>query len=164
MVNDEINIPRGSSIRKHLEDFFKHYTNCLTKALKKTPALYVEVPTIRFSADVKLLFSKLPGTVYFLQHGEEAAVKPPSRPRAAAELEVRPGRSREDQIAVVVSTLLDDQKSEALDSMKTVIADAITEMRAWDMAVEARRIVNGVDNPALQSAKEPTGTFIIHLC
>jgi len=43
MVNDEVNIPRDSSIRKHLEDFFKHYTYSLTKALKKTPALYVEV-------------------------------------------------------------------------------------------------------------------------
>jgi replication fork protection complex subunit Tof1/Swi1 len=110
------------------------------------------------------LFSKLPGTVYYLQHGEEPAVKQVRRPRAAAELEVRPGRNREDQIAVVVSTLLDDQKSEALDSMKTVIADAITQMKAWDMAVEARRLVNGVDNPVLQLAKEPTGTIIIYLC
>jgi replication fork protection complex subunit Tof1/Swi1 len=106
----------------------------------------------------------LPGTVYYLQHGEEAAVKQPRRPRAAAELEVRPGRSREDQIAVVVSTLLDDQKSEALDSMKAVIADAIAEMRAWDMAVEARRLVNGAENPVLQSSKEPTSTLIICIC
>lgn len=43
MANDEIHIPRDSSIRKHLEDFLKHYTNCLTKALKKTPVLHVEV-------------------------------------------------------------------------------------------------------------------------
>lgn len=43
MVKDEINIPRDSSIRKHLEDFVKHYTYSLTKALKNTPALYVEV-------------------------------------------------------------------------------------------------------------------------
>jgi len=43
MVNDEINIPRESSIRKHLEDFVKYYSYSLTKALKKTPALYIEV-------------------------------------------------------------------------------------------------------------------------
>ena len=43
MVNDEINIPRESSIRRHLEDFVKHYSYSLIKALKKTPALYVEV-------------------------------------------------------------------------------------------------------------------------
>ena len=66
----------------------------------------------------------------------------PKRPRAAAELEVRPGRSREDQIAVVVATLLDEQKSEALDTMKTIIADIISEMQAWDAAAEARRLVN----------------------
>lgn len=43
MINDEVNIPRDSSIRKHLEDFVKHYTYSLTKALKTSPALYVEV-------------------------------------------------------------------------------------------------------------------------
>jgi hypothetical protein len=43
MVNDEIHIPKESSIRKHLEEFVKHYMSCLTKALNKTPALYVEV-------------------------------------------------------------------------------------------------------------------------
>jgi replication fork protection complex subunit TIMELESS/Tof1/Swi1 len=43
MIGDEINIPRQSSIRKHLEDFVNHYTNSLTKALTKTPALYTEV-------------------------------------------------------------------------------------------------------------------------
>jgi len=43
MVNDEINIPRDAPIRKHLEEFVKHYSRCLTKALAKTPALYVEV-------------------------------------------------------------------------------------------------------------------------
>ena len=42
MVRDEVNIPRGAPIRKHLEDFFKHYTHALTKTLIKSPALYVE--------------------------------------------------------------------------------------------------------------------------
>jgi replication fork protection complex subunit Tof1/Swi1 len=91
---------------------------------------------------VKLLFSKLSNTLYYLQHGDEDITSQPKRPRAAAELEVRPGRGREDQIAVVVATLLDDQKSEALDSMKTVISTALTEMRAWDQATEARRLLN----------------------
>jgi replication fork protection complex subunit Tof1/Swi1 len=49
MVNDEINIPQGSTTRKHLEEFVKHYMSCLTKALKKTPALYVEV-TLSYSS------------------------------------------------------------------------------------------------------------------
>lgn len=43
MMNDEINIPTGSSIRRHLEDFAKHYIYSLTKALAKTPILFVEV-------------------------------------------------------------------------------------------------------------------------
>lgn len=90
--------------------------------------------------------------MYYLQHGGEEVKAQPKRPRAAAELEVRPGRSREDQIAVVVATLLDEQKSEALDTMKTIIADIISEMQAWDAATEARRLVNG-DDPEAEELK-----------
>ena len=87
-----------------------------------------------------MLFSKIPGTIYYLQHGEEVVKTQPKRPRPAAELEVRPGRSREDQIAVVVATLLDDQKSEVLDSMKTLLAKVVTELRAWERAEIARKL------------------------
>ena len=105
----------------------------------------------------------MPGTIYYLQHGEEAAPKPVRRPRAAAELEVRPGRSKEDQIAVVVATLLDDQKSEALDSMKTIIADVIIELRAWYLATAARLLGGGEENPDAQSAREPVGTSVMYV-
>ena len=106
--------------------------------------------------DFKILFSKLPPTLYYLQHGKEEVAAPVRRPRPAAELEVRPGRNREDQISVVVASLLDDQKSEALDSLKTIFANSIAEMRAWESEVEGRRLVdeNGDDQgepPARQS-------------
>lgn len=158
MVNDEINIPRDSPTRKHLEDFVKHFTSSLTKALKKTPVLYTEVSSLCSPPDFKLLFSKLPSTIYYLQHGEDPVPTQPKRPRAAAELEVRPGRNREDQIAVVVAALLDDQKSEALDTIKTLFANAITEMRSWELAAEARQIINGEEeteneNPRRQSTR-----------
>jgi len=88
----------------------------------------------------------LPGTLYYLQHGEEEIKAQPKRPRAAAELEVRPGRSLDDQIAVVVAALLDDQKSEALDSMKTIVGNAISEIRGWELETEARRLINQGDS------------------
>ena len=80
--------------------------------------------------------------MYYLQHGEEEAKAQPKQARVAAELEVRPGRSREDQIAVVVAILLDEQKSEALDTMKSIIGDIISEMKAWDTAAEAYRLLS----------------------
>lgn len=103
-----------------------------------------------------MLFSKLPPTIYYLQHGEDQASAQRKRPRAAAELEVRPGRSLEDQIAVVVAALLDDQKSEPLDMIKTLFATAVSEIRSWELAAEARRIVDGEEereneNPRKQS-------------
>jgi len=95
--------------------------------------------------------------VYYLQHGEEeAATTKPKRPRAAAELEVRPGRNIEDQIAVVVSTLLDDQKSDHLDTMKTVIQKAITEIKAWHQEAEARRLLNDENGIEQTTTRKPT--------
>ena len=81
---------------------------------------------------MKLLFSKLPNTIYYLQYGEDEPKSKPRYPRAAVELEVKPGRSREEQIAVVVAALLDEEQSEALDSVKVVINNAISEIRAWE--------------------------------
>jgi len=55
-------------------------------------------------------------------------------------LEVKPGRSIEEQISIVVAALLDNQKSEALDSLKTIIQSTITELKTWDQEAEARRL------------------------
>jgi replication fork protection complex subunit Tof1/Swi1 len=109
-----------------------------------------------------LLFSKIPPTIYYIQHGEDQAPAQPKRPRAAAELEVRPGRSREDQIAVVVAALLDDQKSEALDMIKTLFANTISEMRSWELSAEARRIVNGEDTENENPRRQSTSIYAFH--
>jgi replication fork protection complex subunit Tof1/Swi1 len=87
----------------------------------------------------------LPNTQYYLQYGEEEVKGQPKRPRAAAELEVKPGRNLEDQIAAVVAALLDDQKSDVLDTMKQIIGNALNEIRTWELEIEARRIMNSDD-------------------
>jgi len=91
-------------------------------------------------------------TLYYLQHGEDEEPSAPKRPRAAAEFEVRPGRNTEDQLAVVVAALLDDQKSEPLDSLKTVFANVISELRAWEGEAVARQLLDGDEHNA---SKEP---------
>lgn len=86
----------------------------------------------------------------------------PKRPRAAAEFEVRPGRNKDDQLAVVVAALLDDQKSEALDSLKTVFAGVISELRAWDDEAKARRILNGEEqNDTEEPRKHVTSISLV---
>jgi hypothetical protein len=121
------------------ENIYKTFSNIipihLQKHLKRLP-LYTLRYTFPLHAN-EILFAKLPGTVYYLQHGEEPVIAP-RRPRAAAELEVRPGHSKEDQIGVVVAALLDEQQSEALDWMKTLLVTAVTEVRAWETEAEAR--------------------------
>jgi replication fork protection complex subunit Tof1/Swi1 len=80
------------------------------------------------------------GTLYYLQHGEEELVPLPKHPRAAAELEVRPGHNKEDQIGVVVAALLDGEKSEVLDWVKTVVAGLLSEIHAWETEAIAKQM------------------------
>ena len=114
--------------------------------------------------DGEILFSKLPATLYYLQYGEEEIKAQSKRPRAPAELEVKPGRNLEDQIAVVVAALLDDQKSEALDSIKTIVGNAITEIRGWELEAEARRLINPGDGDSDPLAPLPPRQTCIWLC
>jgi replication fork protection complex subunit Tof1/Swi1 len=103
-------------------------------------------------------------TLYYLQHGEEEVAPAPKRPRAAAEFEVRPGRNKDDQLAVVVAALLDDQKSEPLDSLKTVFAGVISELRTWEDEAKARRILNGEEqNDAEEPRKHVTSISVVCL-
>ena len=55
-------------------------------------------------------------------------------------MEVRAGLSKEDQIGVVVAALLDDEKSEALDWMKTMVTNTVSEIRAWETEAQARQL------------------------
>ena len=95
--------------------------------------------------------------MYFLQHGEEQPATQPKRPRPAAELEVRPGYSIEDQLAVVVASLLDDQKSDALDVMKGIFGNVINEMRLRENETEVRR--NAYDTEEIERQSISTRSF-----
>jgi hypothetical protein len=72
-------------------------------------------------------------------------------------MEVRPGRNLEDQFAVVVAALLDDEKSEDLDTMKMSFAKVIAEIRAWEDEREARLFIEDHEtSPDIESFRPAT--------
>jgi replication fork protection complex subunit Tof1/Swi1 len=91
----------------------------LTKRMEERPALAVE-----------LLFSKIPATTYFLEHGYDREV-PVKQKRAPAELEVKPGMELEEQIGVVVSILINQGKADVLAWVKDELNKAATERQSW---------------------------------
>lgn len=95
-------------------DFSQQLFRRLIKRLEDRPGLFVE-----------LLFSKIPATVFYLEHGYDN--KAEKIPRPPAELEVKPGMEWHQEIGVVVSILINQNKSDALTWLKKVMTDAKDE-------------------------------------
>ena len=84
-----------ASCFKEWDELVKQLLKKCTKKIQKRPELVVE-----------MLFSKINSTAHYLEYGFEKQTVT-TKPRAAAELEVKPGMEWEKQIGVVVSAMLD---------------------------------------------------------
>ena len=95
---------------------------------------------------VELLFSKIPGTMHYLEHGYEKEVIK-AKPRAPAELEVKPTiEGEEARFGVAIGVLVDQGKGDLLNWMKDVLSKAIEERRGWE---EMERVRNE-SNPSIE--------------
>lgn len=103
----------------------------LVKKMQERPALGVE-----------LLFSKIPSTLYYLEHGYDREL-PAKKARHVADVEVKPGMERADQIGVAVSVLINQSKSFFLNSVKDFLLSAANERKAWEDADSARQALAG---------------------
>ena len=127
---------------KEWDDLVKHFFRQVVKKVRERPELVVE-----------MLFSKIPATLFFLEHGYDR--EPPSRaPRAPADLEVKPGMELPDQIGVAVGVLVNQSKSDALRWVRDVLTSAVEERKAWEGADEARKVLATSENPDTEEAPE----------
>lgn len=111
---------------KEWSDFSQQLFRRLIKRLEDRPGLFVE-----------LLFSKIPATVFYLEHGYDNKVE--KIPRPPAELEIKPGLEWHQEIGVVVSILINQNKSDALAWLKKVMTEAKDERQAWQDLEIARK-------------------------
>lgn len=118
----------SSSTYKEWEELVKQILRKCFKKIEERPELIVE-----------LLFSKMQGIAFFLEHGYEkqtSAIKASMKP--AAELEFRNTHERDQQVAIVVGALLDRNELDHVSWLKSVLSNAESERRAWTAATEAR--------------------------
>ena len=85
----------------------------------------------REAAVTEMLFSKIPGTVFYLQNGYERVVEKRA-PRPPAELAVKASVEDEKKVGVVVSMLLEQGKGEDLEWVKGQLKNASEERQAWE--------------------------------
>ena len=138
--------PRGldpeSPAYKEWDEFVRHFFRQVVKRVQERPELIVE-----------MLFSKIPQTLYFLEHGHDREVFKRA-PRAPAELEVKPEMEKPDQVGVAVGVLVNQQKSDALRWVREVLASAVEERKAWEDAEQARKELAAAENPDGEAAPE----------
>ena len=128
---------------KEWEELVRHVFRLLVRKMQARPSLGVE-----------LLFSKIPNTVYFLEHGHEKEV-PKHVPRVPAELEVKPGLEENEQIGVAVSALINQSKFDHLSWLRTILLSAVDERQAW----ETQSNLTAVANDSAMAALNPSGTL-----
>lgn len=145
MVKGPEGLDPECAVYKEWEELTRQVFRRLVKKLQSRPSLSIEV-----------LFSKMPNTVFFLEHGHERV---PERrfPRAAAELEVKPGMEQDQQIQVAVSILVNQSKFDILAWVKDKISRAVEERKAWEDASAARTMLS---NARESSSAEVTGDAV----
>ena len=84
----------------------------------------------REAAVVEMLFSKIPGTTFYLQNGFERVIEKRA-PRPPAELEIKRTVDEEKRIGVAVSIMLEQGKQDAVEWIKAQLKNAAVERQAW---------------------------------
>lgn len=126
--------PEQSAYREW-DDLVKHLFRQVVKKVQERPELVVE-----------MLFSKIPATIFFLEHGYDREIVTRA-PRAPAELEVKQGMEIPEQIGVAVGILVNQSKMDALQWIRDVLTSAVEERKAWEDADEARKAIAATERP-----------------
>lgn len=140
---------------KEWDELVKQIIRRCTKKIQERPELIVE-----------MLFSKTNSTANYLEYGYDKQIST-TRPRGAAEMEVKPGMEWEEQVKVVVSALLDRNENEHLQWVKSQLGSAESMRREWESANAAVQSIEkalpetseSLDTPVVE--KEQTGPAAI---
>lgn len=111
----------------------KEWTELVRQLFKKLARMIEQRPHLI----VELLFSKINSTVHFLEHGYEKPVAA-GKPRAPAELEVKPGMDLDRQIGIVVTVLLEQKQGDAIEWVKKVLSSAVDERHSFEAEIALR--------------------------
>jgi replication fork protection complex subunit Tof1/Swi1 len=124
---------------KEWDELVRQLIKKLVKKMEKRPELAVE-----------MLFSKINATAHFLEYGYTKQTAN-TKSRAPAELEVKPGMKKDEQIGVAVAALLDQDKNDALEWVKSTLSSACSERQSWEAEAVARRAIDQEPPPEIRT-------------
>lgn len=127
MIKGPEGLDKSLPIFKEWEELVKQIFRRCVKKVQERPELIVE-----------MLFSKIPATTYYLEHGHDKEVTT-RIPRPPAELEVKGDLEKNGQIGVAVSLLINQNKSDHLAWVKKALSSAAEERSAWEQEQAARK-------------------------
>ncbi|KAI9886911.1 MAG: Topoisomerase 1-associated factor 1 [Watsoniomyces obsoletus] len=140
LLNKMIKGPESLDMHSHegkqWEELVRQLFKKMIRIIEKRPQMIVE-----------LLFSKIPGTVHFLEHGFVKQTTTSRKPRVPAELEIKPGVEEDRHIGIVVVVLQQQNQHDALQWVKKVLMDAFNERYQLE-AEHAVRLAEGGDESA----------------
>lgn len=132
MIKGPEPLNKNNSMYKEWEELVKQIIRKCVKKLEERPALITE-----------LLFSKINSTAHYLEYGYEKQTIS-SNPKPAAELEFRYTVEHDQQIAIAVGALLDKNQADHINWLKSQLASAESERKAWEAAEKAMPSVEGL--------------------
>jgi replication fork protection complex subunit Tof1/Swi1 len=151
MIKGPEGLDPTSSVFKEWDELIKQILKRCTRKLQERPELIVE-----------MLFSKTNSTAHYLEYGYEKQIST-TKPRGAAEMEVKPGMEWEQQIGVVVGAMLDRNESEHVKWLMTELSAAETVRRSWEDANSALQSVEtsqDVTPPEPPATEQPSPSVI----
>ena len=120
MIKGPEGLSRELPIYKEWEEFSRQLFRRLIKRLPDRPTLAVE-----------MLFSKIPATTYYLEHGQDREV-PAKTSRPAAELELRTGVEKDHGIGALVALLHLDDQDDVSKWLRETVEEAAKERQSWE--------------------------------
>lgn len=139
MIKGPEGLRKESTFFKDWEELVKQVFRRCIKKLDERRELMVE-----------MLFTKMPSTIFYLENGYDY-VQERKKPRAPAELVVKPGMTKEEEIGVAISVLVNQGKLDDIAWIKKVLSEAADERKAWLDQQEALASVGqqraNVENP-----------------
>lgn len=142
MIKGPGGLDHSASYFREWDDIVKQLIKRCTRKIQERPELIVE-----------MLFSKINSSAHYLEYGYEKQTIT-TKPRAAAELEVKPAVEWEEQIGVVVGAMLDRNEGDLLRWTKEQLSSAESVRRSWEDANQALPSVE--KEPTLEGDDIPT--------
>lgn len=150
MIKGPEGLSRENGLFKEWEELVRQIFRRCMKKLDERRELMVE-----------MLFTKMPGTLFYLEHGYDY-VPEKRNARPPAELVVKPGMTQEEQIGVSISVLVNQGKLDDIAWAKKVLGEAAEERNAWEDLQTAQTSVENPQNPDASESAENAESDQLH--